>query len=172
MYIKAYLDYQFRVGSIFENEYSDLRFYFLVKTDDYMYAYVSNKDLSNAGLNYTGMALILVSTFIYLFIRPTLPQTNRRVITEARPSAGVIDYGTIEPSADELQSSLLSTNSVKAEYDLFAKIGPKTKQIIGFFIAIFAGICSGQTTTPLLLTIRTYPQSMYWNWTILNDLYS
>ncbi len=89
--------------------------------------------------------MILVSTLFYLFIKT---ETNRKKsdvkpLDEDNANTTESDIGRVDSRTDLLDNG-------NENQSFFERMPPSRKRIIGISLSIFAGLCYGQSNTPIL----------------------
>lgn len=99
----------------------------------------------NPVLNYVGVALCLVSAFVYMFMK-TSPQTTVEITV------------TVNGPAEE--EPLLAPSPVReTESVIYERLPPVPKRIIGTVMAVVAGILYGFNFTPIIAYKDNHPEA-------------
>jgi len=93
---------------------------------------LNEKDPGNIGLNYAGVALTLVSTIFYLFVKS---ETKAKSNENFHPEAVEKLNEHIANSSDMSDESLVKDNS-----DIFDRMSPLVKRIVGMLYLNFLKI--------------------------------
>jgi hypothetical protein len=106
---------------------------------------------SNKALNYAGVMLIFVSAVVYLFVK-----SDAKRKSEIEPAHEVESPST--SLADDTSHSQLVNNNNENK-DIFDRLSPSKKRIVGIGLSVFAGICYGQSNTPILYVRDNYVEA-------------
>jgi hypothetical protein len=89
--------------------------------------------------------LIFVSAVVYLFVK-----------SDAKSKYDIERILDVELANSSLADVTSQSELVNKENDFFDRLNPSKKRILGIGLSIFAGICYGQSNTPILYVRDNY----------------
>lgn len=109
-----------------------------------------NKEVpSNLTLNYTGVALVLLSTLFYLMVKKA-----------EEPSRGGYDEIVAADEEDAESKPINSTEQLTQEADgdasLFGRLSMANKRLVGISLSVGSGLLYGQAFTPIVYVRDNY----------------
>lgn len=105
---------------------------------------------TSSELNYAGVALTLISTIFYLFVK----NETKIVVSEEAPNQEATAKLN-ELSTNGVESDMIS-KSTEQNIDIYDRLNPKAKRIVGIALAVFSGLLYGEAFTPILYIKSNY----------------
>ena len=123
---------------------------------------------TNLTLNYIGVALVVISSLFYFFVKSEggniANRAEEQAADEAANSPEVEDIGE--------HTSLIRVPAVAAnEGDIFSRLGPNVKRVIGISLAVISGLLYGEAFTPILYVKDRYENASQNNLDYLFSFY-
>lgn len=113
------------------------------------------------GLNYAGVALAVVSTFFYLFVKTDTNNAGNRVSVDNSTDV-LVENDALTSEQSTIQTDKkepASEQGGQQEDDFFNRLSPKAKKIVGVLLSIMSGTLYGLTFSPVLYVIDKYETS-------------